>query len=151
MSLLYPDFHRGRTALGLLFVRVVTGTAFILHGWPKLDNAYGWMDQLNLGVPWYVQAAAAGAEVAGGILLVLGLLTPLAALALAGVMIGAIVLVHPTHPFVATGGKPSSELAVVYLANSLLSLLAGPGIFSVDALLFGRRNHVPVIRPTPPN
>jgi hypothetical protein len=33
----------GRGAAGLPIVRFVTGAAFILHGWPKIQNAFGWM------------------------------------------------------------------------------------------------------------
>lgn len=91
--------------------------------------------------PPVLQAAAALSEFGGGIALVLGLLTPLAALGIGATMSVAVFLVHLKmgHPFVAQGG-PSYELAAVYLAAAILFLLVGPGRLSLDALLFGRRS-----------
>ena len=124
---------------GLLLVRVVVGAAFVLHGWPKIQNPTGWMNAMGGDMPGFVQAIPAAFEFFGGILLALGLLTRVSAFALASVMVGALVLVHipKGHPFVATGG-PSAELAAVYLAFSLLIAATGPGAYSLDAVLFGR-------------
>ncbi|WP_373531528.1 DoxX family protein [Vampirovibrio sp.] len=119
-------------SLGLLGFRVVMGAAFIFHGLPKAQNAFGWMGD---ALPGILQAVAAYSELLGGIALILGLLTPLASLLLFGTMIGALGLVHIPggDPFVATGAQTgSSELASVYLAGSLLFLLNSPGKFSVD-------------------
>jgi putative oxidoreductase len=138
---LYPGFLGGRVGLGLLLLRVVMGAAFIFHGWPKIQNATTWMGP-EAPFPGILQALAAAAEFGGGIALILGAFTPLAALLLAGTMFVAAFLVHMAagDPFVATGpGQRSYELALVYLAASLLFLLAGPGHLSVDAQLFGRR------------
>jgi len=73
----------------------------------------------------------------------IGLLTPLALLGLVITMIVAITTVHLNagHPYVARGGGLSYELAALYLAVSLLALIAGPGKLSLDAKLFGR-SHV---------
>jgi len=38
MRRFYPQFLGGWRGLGLLFVRLVLGTAFILHGWQKIGN-----------------------------------------------------------------------------------------------------------------
>ena len=140
---LYPTWVGGRGALGLLLLRLVTGAAFMLHGWPKIQNALAWMGP-EAPVPGPLQAAAAVAECGGGALLLLGLLTPLAALGLIGTMIGALVLVHVPagHPFVGAPGNPSFELAAVYLVIALLFLLIGPGTLSVDAL-WARRSEPP--------
>jgi putative oxidoreductase len=42
-------------------------------------------------------------------------------------------------PFVALKGGPSYELASVYLCVAVLLLLAGPGRFSVDRVVFGEK------------
>jgi putative oxidoreductase len=91
------------------------------------------------GPPGFLQAAAAACELGGGALLVLGLFTRIAAVLLAGVMVGALALHHIPHgdPFVNPKG-PSFELAAAYLAVAVLFLAAGPGRFSLDALFFGR-------------
>jgi putative oxidoreductase len=134
---------------GLLLVRIVVGAAFVLHGWPKMQNPTGWMAGMENAPPGALQAVAAGFEFFGGILLALGFLTRVSALALASVMVGALVLVHipKGDPFVAVG-RPSAELASVYLAFSLLVAATGPGAYSLDALLFGRE-HIATPRVVP--
>lgn len=146
VRLIYPGFVGGRGALGLLVLRVVTGAAFIQHGWPKIQNAFHWMDQFPNPPPAYLQSLAALAEFGGGIALIFGLLTPLACLGIIGTMVGALSMVHIPRgdPFVASKpGDPSYEPAAVYLAIVITLLLVGPGLLSLDALLFGRKSPVP--------
>jgi putative oxidoreductase len=137
----YPGPVGQAASIGLLFLRVVMGAAFILHGWPKIQHAFDWMPP-EMNMPGFLQALAALAEFGGGIALILGLLTRIAALGIAVVMAVAAGMVHipAGHPFVSTGG-PSWELAGVYFAAAVLFLLAGPGRLSLDAILFG---HEPV-------
>jgi putative oxidoreductase len=143
---LYCDVNNV-ASVGLLAVRLVMGVAFILHGWPKIQNPTGWMMPQG-AVPPIFQALAAVAEFGGGIALILGLLTRVAAAALAITMATAITTVHLAmgDPFVNPKGS-SWELAGIYLACSILLLLAGPGRISLDAMLFGSRAGVPVDRP----
>lgn len=141
MRRLYPNFIGGFGALALLLVRLVMGLGFVPHGWPKIQNPMGWMNAMGgSGVPSFLQALAALAEFGGGIGLILGLLTPIAAFGLVCQMIGALVVVHlpQSHPFVAQGG-PSYELALVYLVLAITLIALGPGRWSLDAMLFARR------------
>lgn len=137
-------YREGADALGsagLLILRLAVGAAFLFHGWPKIQAPTHWMPA-EAPVPGPLQAAAAVSEFGGGIALILGALTPLACLGLAATMAFAITMVHIKmgHPFVASNPHdPSWELAAVYLASVILLLLTGPGRFSVDAALFGRR------------
>src|ERR671915_1392369 len=134
MRKLYPNFISGRGAAALLLVRLVMGVAFILHGWPKIQNPMGWMNAMGgQGVPSFLQALAAFAEFGGGIALVLGLLTPIAAFGIVCQMLGALLLVHlpQGHPFVSQGG-PSYELALIYLVMSIMLIVLGPGKWSLD-------------------
>jgi len=135
--LLYCDTVGRLGSVGLLVLRLVMGAAFVFHGWPKIQNPFGWMPP-EMDVPAVFQALAALAEFGGGIALALGLLTRLASLGIAGVMVVAIGMVHVPqgHPFVSQGG-PSWELAAVYLTCSILFLFLGPGRISADAVLFG--------------
>ena len=81
MRFLFPQFISGAGTVALLLLRLTTGTAFIFHGWPKIQNATGWMGE-HAPVPGFMQALAAASEFGGGIALILGLLTPLGGVAL---------------------------------------------------------------------
>jgi putative oxidoreductase len=139
--------ERTGASVGLLIVRVVIGLAFVFHGWMKVMSGgqfvlTHWMGP-DAPVPGWLQAVAALVEFLGGGLLVLGLFTRPAAFLLTIQMIVALSMVHLPRgdPFVAPG-QSSFELAAAYLATSLLFLIAGPGRFSLDALLFSRPQEV---------
>jgi len=141
---IFPPFVSGLGSFGLLVLRIVTGAAFVMHGWGKIQSPGGpfhWMDQFPDAPPGPIQALAVSAEFGGGIALVLGFLTPLAAFLIAGTMTVALAKVHLPHgdPFVGAPGKPSFEPAAGYLAQMIMFLLVGPGVLSVDALLFGKK------------
>jgi len=146
MNRLFPYFLAGPGAVGLLILRVVTGGALMLHGFPKIQNAFHWMDKAPNHPPAFLQALAAFAEFGGGLALILGLLTPIAMFGVACTMAYAVVKVHMARhdPWVpAPGAKGGSfELALGYLAVALMFILVGPGRLSVDALLFGRSHRV---------
>jgi len=131
-------------SLGLLALRLVAGTAFILHGWPKIQHPMSWMGD---GAPPVLQLAAALAEFGGGIALILGFLTPLATAAIAINMVFALFLAHfPKHqPFVGGGPGGSFELPLLYFAVMIALLATGPGRYSLDAMLF-RGREIPVRR-----
>ena len=144
MRRLYPNFVGGRVAMALLLVRLVMGAAFILHGWPKIQNPFGWMNAMGgSSIPSWLQGMAAFAEFGGGIALILGLLTPIAAFGLVCQMVAALLIVHLPNrdPFVASApGQSSYELALVYLVVAISLIALGPGKFSVDAVIFGRQS-----------
>ncbi len=129
---------KGKGAVALLALRLVAGPAFILHGLPKIQNAFVWMGA-EASIPGWLQALAAFCEFAGGIALLLGLLTPLAALGIACVMAYAMFGVHipKGDPFVGMGS--SWELAAVYLAIMIALILRGAGEYSLDALIKGNK------------
>jgi putative oxidoreductase len=131
----FNNFVGGRVALGLLVLRVVAGAAFILHGWPKIQQPFNWMGD---AFPGWLQALAALAEFGGGVAWILGFLTPLASLGILCNMATAVHLhaVVKGDPFVGKGA--SYELALVYLCLSVLFLLAGPGNLSLDRIVFGK-------------
>ncbi len=123
----------------LFFVRLITGIAFVIHGKDKILSPFSWMPGDTF--PGILQALAALAEFGGGIALILGVLSHLAALGLVVTMIVAAYFhaVVLGHPFVAKGG-PSFEPAMTYLLVTLLLTVLGPGRFSIDRRLFGLRS-----------
>lgn len=87
-------------------------------------------------LPLWLAGMAAYTELIGGILLILGLLTPLAALFIAIEMLVALFMVHipAGDPFVNPRGR-SFETAAFYFVTMVTFLLAGPGAYSLDAVL----------------
>jgi putative oxidoreductase len=121
----------------LLLMRVVAGLAFMMHGWSKIRNPFGWMGPEGFA-PGALQALAALAEFGGGLAWILGLLTPVASIGIAFTM----AVAFSTHafmrgdPFVSPTGGPTSEPAAVYFSIALLLLSLGPGRFSLDRKFF---------------
>jgi putative oxidoreductase len=138
MHRVYTYGWKGGPSFGLLVLRLIVGAAFILHGWPKIQNPMGWMGD---SVPPILQLASALAEFGGGIALILGLLTPIVAGALAINMAVALFMVHipKGHAFVSQGPGGSFELPLVYLGVMVALFFVGPGRFSLDAALWKPR------------
>jgi putative oxidoreductase len=134
VSQVWGQFVGGRAAWGLLVIRVVFGGALALHGLQKMSSPFGWMGP-DAPVPGFLQFLAFLSEFGGGLALLFGLLTPLTSLGVIATMAVAVLTAHGAHPWVSSGGGPSKEAALGYLAFGLLMLLAGPGTLSLDALL----------------
>ncbi len=127
------------TSAGFLVVRALIGTAFILHGWGKMQNSTSWMGP-DSGFPPFIQFLGAFSEFGGGIALILGLLLPLASLGLFITMVVAANFHFKMgDPFVASGPGGSWEPAAVYAVISFMFMLTGAGKFSLDYVIFGRR------------
>ncbi|MDT3401854.1 DoxX family protein [Mucilaginibacter terrae] len=127
--------------IAILLLRLLFGIAFIIHGWGKIQTPMGWMGPDSF-IPPLFQALAAISEFVGGIALVLGLFTRLAAIGIAITMLVA-VYVHAVmggDPFVSPTGGKSYELAANYLCTALLILAGGAGRFSIDKAIFGDRS-----------
>jgi putative oxidoreductase len=124
-----------------LLTRIALGHAFFLTGRGKLANFDTFVSFLSdQGVPWPEMNAhvVARLEYYGGILLVLGLLTRLVGLGLAGTM--AVALWTERKPFIeswAFTGEigPTDISPFVFLVLLGWLVVYGPGIVSLDALL----------------
>jgi putative oxidoreductase len=126
-------------------LRLALGIAFIGHGAQKVLGSFngpGWAKFTQYPAPfpfmrpaWLWMGAAAFAELIGGILVLLGLLTRLGAFLIACVMITVIVGVLWPAFFAPTG----MELAVAFLGMALALLITGGGQLSIDRMLAGRR------------
>lgn len=132
----YEQFLTGRPAVGLLLFRLVTGGALILHGSTKIVHPFSWMP--GGSIPGIFQFLSAFTEFFGGIALVLGLLTPFFCVLIMCNMLVAIFVAHVPHGAVWVG-KNSFESALAYLAAAVMLFLTGPGIYSLDAKIFGNK------------
>ncbi|MGH3354259.1 MAG: DoxX family protein [Nocardioidaceae bacterium] len=129
----------GRAAdLGPLLMRVGIGSVFAWHGWLKFDGGVSnWadtLDSLNVPAPLVMAWVQIIAEGVGGVLLILGLFTRLAALALIVDMIGAIWLVKVDVGFIVSDAA-GAELDVALLSGLLGLLFIGSGRLAFDAIL----------------
>jgi putative oxidoreductase len=119
--------------VGLLLLRLGFGASMAAaHGWRKMLDVSSFatsVAKLGLPAPTALALAAAASESLGGVLLALGLLTRVAASSLLATMAVAAFVVHARDPFA------RKELALAYGAVALALAVAGPGRFSLDALL----------------
>ena len=140
MNVFSPPRQALLSSASLLLLRLVAGLAFALHGWGKIQHPTSWMGPEST-MPGFFQLLAAVSEFGGGIAWMLGLVTPLASFGLACTMVVAVWFhaFERGDPFVASGPGPAYEPAAVYLCVAVLLLLGGPGSFSLDRLLFGKR------------
>jgi putative oxidoreductase len=130
--------------LALFVGRVFIGVCFITHALGKLGlvgtgNMQGFVDWLReLDVPFAgVQARVAMlSELVGGTLLVLGLCTRPAAVVLIGTMVVATRLGHKDAGYLITNDPPGGEYTINLAAICFMFLLLGPGMVSLDHLLF---------------
>ncbi|HLI63473.1 MAG TPA: DoxX family protein [Terriglobales bacterium] len=113
--------------LALLFLRLALGAIMIAHGWQKIaGHMHGIMAMLpHIGIPAWMAYLVVAAEFGGGILVVLGLLTRFAALAILIDMLVAIFKVHLHHGLTGQGGF-EFPLTCAVIAFALIFFGAGP-------------------------
>ena len=139
--LLQPVPYPIVASTALLLLRLVIGAAFVIHGSQKIQHPFAWMGPQS-PVPGFFQLLAAVSEFGGGLAWMLGLVTPLASLGI-GFTMAVAVSMHSMmlkDPFVNLTGGRSYELASAYLCIAIVILALGPGRFSLDAKLFGKRS-----------
>ena len=86
-NFIFPVVWNPRVGLAILLLRLFVGIAFIQHGSGKLLHPSEFAAEF--GIPAWLGFAAMLTQLIGGILLIIGALTPLAALGIAGTMIPA--------------------------------------------------------------
>jgi len=127
--------------LALLLVRLI-GIGFAAHGAQKLFGWFGghglagtggFFEQIGFR-PGHVFAAAAGfSEIAGGLLVALGLLGPIGPMFMIAVMTTAALSVHAPNGFFAQNN--GYELPLVYGSLAIVLAFTGFGAYSLDAAL----------------
>ena len=123
-------------AIALAILRVTLGAIFIMHGGQKLfvygfAGVSGAFAQMGIPLPSLLGPFTAFVEFFGGIALVLGLLTRLAAVAIGGTMIVAILTVHINGGFFGPAGV---EFPLSLLGGAIMLAISGAGELSLDAL-----------------
>jgi len=138
METLLPPLLGSRPGLNrpALAARMVAGCIFVGFSLGKFIRHRAEASSFDAyGIPFPDAATylIGGVELVGGVMLVVGLGTRIAALALAGDMIGAISTAGRIE-----GGPIHLGLAPLLLATMLFLLWAGPGARSLDSRLLAR-------------
>jgi len=124
-------------------LRLVLGVVFFAHGAQKMlgwFGGFGFHDTMGafaqMGMPAPVAFLIICAQFFGGLGLIVGLLTRIASLGIAGLMIGAIFMVHLQNGFfmnwMGTQKGEGIEYHLLALAMAAALLLRGAGAFSLD-------------------
>jgi putative oxidoreductase len=114
---LFSTFANGWPGAGLLLQRVLTGMVLLVHGIVQISEK----PQLAQAVPEIIGAGA-------GLLLLLGLWTP---------VVGILVAVVEVWIIFRVAGDPWIPIILAILGATLAMI--GPGAWSIDARLFGRK------------
>ena len=129
-------------SFGLLVVRVVVGLLLAGHGAQKLFGWFGghgltgttgFLKSLGFKPAGFWALLGSLGEFAGGLLLVIGFLSPLGAIAIFASMLMAVLKFHWAKGLWATNG--GFEYPLVLMLLGLVLGLVGPGSYSLDALL----------------
>jgi len=149
------SYADGLPAVGLLFLRIFTGYAMAMHGMEKMSSPFHWMDGMAQKIPGFVpppgilQALGAAGEFFGGLGLMFGLLTPIAALGVMSTMFVAYLFhmgLPGPHWMIETNQTPEKADkygdVASFFVSALTLFLTGPGLLSIDAFLFGRKRSV---------
>ncbi|HEU4887173.1 MAG TPA: DoxX family protein [Thermoanaerobaculia bacterium] len=134
--------------IAALILRLAAGAIFLPHGWSKVmgeagAGAFAADMAASYNIPTFLGYLAAYSELAGAILLIVGLLTRLDALLLAGTMFVAAFIVQlpdalyevPPGAIKAFVVMKGIELPLAMFAICAAIVLTGPGRASLDHLL----------------
>jgi putative oxidoreductase len=127
--------NRARPAAPLV-LRVVIGGLFVWHGIDKFDVGISTIEDMfrtwGVPAPGITAPLSAVVEIVGGAMLVLGLGTRIAAMALSVVMVAAMLYVKQDVGIISSQPMPGAELDLALLAGLLAVIVLGPGRFSLD-------------------
>lgn len=139
---------------GPLILRLVIGYGFIVHGWAKLSKGPAGFEKLltqtGVPLPHFSSWMAPLVEIFGGLAMMLGFFTSIAAVPLIFTMLVAMFTIQINYGFSSVKtigltpegplfGPPGYEINLLYIAGLISIIFSGPGIFSVDSLLVKRK------------
>jgi putative oxidoreductase len=125
----------------LLVLRLCLGLFLAYHGYNKifggggLSGTAGWFGSIGMKWPVWQARLAAATEIGAGLMLAAGLLTPLAAATVIGVMVVAIVVAHAKVGFFVFLPNQGWEYCATIALGALAIGIAGPGEWSLDNAL----------------
>jgi putative oxidoreductase len=124
--------------LALLGARLFLGLMIFAHGYQKffrggkIAGTAGWFESIGMKPGKFNAVAAATAEIGTGVLMTLGLLTPLASAGLIALMCVAIVTVHRKNGFFNFRKGQGIEYNLGVAVMALVPATVGAGKYSLD-------------------
>jgi len=164
---IYKEFTRlseYSKSVGLLLLRLILAYTFFqpaMLKWADISSIAQWFEYMGIPFPTLNAYMAAGTEMAGVVLLTLGLLTRFISIPLIIIMFVAIATVHGQNGFSFVNEavqfsdayvngtlidgtiiklQNGYELVLYYILMLLVLVGNGAGKFSIDRLLFGEKN-----------
>jgi len=155
------EYTKSAGLLGLRLILAYTFFAPAMLKWKDISSVIEWFTYMGIPFPTLNAYMAAGTEMAGVILLTLGLLTRFISIPLIIIMFVAIATVHGQNGFAFVNEAVSFsdayvngtlvngtliqlqngyELVLYYILMLFVLVGNGAGKFSVDRLLFGEKN-----------
>ena len=133
-------------SVAVLVLRIGLGAVMFAHGAQKVIGAFGGKGleatvtgmSTGLGVPEFMAYLSCSTEFLGGLGLLLGILTRFFGTAVFINMMVAVLAVHAKNGFFAPTGY---EFPLSLALMSLTITIAGPGLLSLDHLLFPKYRH----------
>lgn len=126
---------------GQVFLRVILGLTFFIHGVSKfqggIGNTAGFFD--SLGIPGFMAYIVAIIELIGGIAVILGLGTRIISVLFAVIMAGAIFTAKLPGGFLGNGQAAGYELDLALLAMSVYLVCANRTVLSLDHVIFNKK------------
>jgi putative oxidoreductase len=143
---MFQRLIRTTNDVSLTTLRLVLGMVFFAHGAQKMlgwFGGFGFRATIGFfthnGMPAALAFLVIVTEFFGGLGLIVGLLTRIASLGIAGLMLGAIFMVHLPNGFfmnwVGNQKGEGIEFHLLVLAMAAALLLRGAGAFSADRAL----------------
>lgn len=118
----------------LFFLRVATGLVFFMHGWQKweggIPQTIAFLNSLNFPMVELLAPLLIAIEVVGGVALIAGAYTRLAAKLTGLVAVVALLTVHASRGFFIDSG--GYEFILLVLASCVAILVFGAGKWSFD-------------------
>jgi uncharacterized membrane protein YphA (DoxX/SURF4 family) len=131
---------RGSSSFGLLVIRLVIGTTFLLAGANKVMNIEAFIthvksfDVFSPNASFILGFVLPFLEIIFGAFYIIGIFTPLTSLALSVMTISFIVVSKNITPPSEQFALPQIVFYFIMLSATLMTLFSGAGLISFDAL-----------------
>ena len=125
--------------LALLFMRLALGAIMVAHGYHKVFGGLHHHAQMvaSLGLPAWLGYVSAFTEFLGGLLILVGFFTRIAAFAVFIDLFVAIWKVHLHNGLIGTPDRPGYEFALAAAAIAFAIIFFGAGPIAIDHVLRG--------------